>query len=105
MTDIDSDNERQRLAGLYSCMPDEQLQELSGDPSFFTEIARQTLLAEVTRQNLPAGRGEVTESTPPDSNVIEWLEARSSPSIPRPSRSNSRPGNPGFGRNRIFSGG
>ncbi len=75
MTDIDSDNDRQRLAGLYAGMADEQLQELSGDLSSLTEIARQTLSAEVARRNQTADRAKVITSRPyPESKEVEWVD-------------------------------
>jgi hypothetical protein len=83
MTDIDPESEQHRLAGLYARMLDEQLQELSGDPFSLTDIARQTLSAEIARRNLPSAGVEPTASTPEpesvsisgsDSNEIELLD-------------------------------
>ena len=114
MTDIDPESERHRLAGLYAGMLDEQLQELSVDPSSLTDIARQTLSAEIGRRNLPPTGVEATASAPEpesvsisgsDSNEIELLDLvvlRQFRDLPEAILAR---GIFGFGWNRIFSGG
>ena len=66
----DPDKERQRLMELYSCMADGELEGLAEDPTSLTEVARQTLGAELDRRGLSA----VSKDIPPATDAIELRE-------------------------------
>lgn len=72
MKPIDLEQERKRLAGAYSQMADEQLEELAADPDRLTDLARSVLKNEMGRRGLhvdmepiPAAAEEI-----PASNIV-----------------------------------
>jgi Putative prokaryotic signal transducing protein len=52
MTITDPEQERLRLAALYSGMTDDELQKIDEDPASLTELAQQTLRDEMNRRRL-----------------------------------------------------
>jgi hypothetical protein len=52
MTIPDPEQERQRLAALYSGMTDDELQKIDEDPASLTELAQQSLRGEMSKRGL-----------------------------------------------------
>ncbi len=64
MATIDAEQERQRLTEVYAAQSDEELEQVAAEASELTEIARETLRAELTKRGLYVGQLEqVEEST------------------------------------------
>ena len=70
METIDPEQERKRLAELYSGMLDGKLEELSEDLASLTEAARQALKIEMARRGLSI----VPKDSPPAADDIELRE-------------------------------
>jgi len=60
MTTIDPEQERQRLAEAYAGQTDGELENIAGNASDLTELARETLRAELARRGLYVGQLEPT---------------------------------------------
>lgn len=66
MTQIDPEQERARLADVYSHHTDEELEQIAGDASELTELAQEELRAELTKRGLYVGQLEPDSPTGAD---------------------------------------
>jgi hypothetical protein len=62
----DPQQERQRLAGLYAAMTPEELEKVADDPASLTDLALETLKAEMAHRGL-----RVAAEAPPAADVLE----------------------------------
>lgn len=53
MTKVDPDKERRRLSELFLSQPDEELERIASQADELTDIAREQLVAELSRRGLP----------------------------------------------------
>ena len=67
---LDPEQERQRLARLYSSMTPEEMEEIANDAPSLTEIAREALKAEIARRELAITVDEI----PVDVDEVEGRE-------------------------------
>jgi len=67
MTQIDPEQERTRLAKAYAAQTDEELESVASQGSELTEVARETLRAELSKRGLYVGQLEETSAGEPDS--------------------------------------
>jgi hypothetical protein len=70
MTTIDPEQEGRRLAEVYSSQSDGELERVAGQASELTDVARETLRAELTKRGLYVGQLE----EPADSNEPEFRD-------------------------------
>ena len=70
MTMIDPEEERRRLAEVYSSQSDGELERVAGQGSELTDLALEALRAELTKRGLYVGQLE----EPADSNATEFRE-------------------------------
>jgi hypothetical protein len=70
MTMIDPEQERRRLADVYSAQSDGELEQVAGQMSELTEVARETLREELARRSLYIG----SLAEPADSNAAEFRD-------------------------------
>ena len=74
MAQMDWEKERLRLTSSYSRMEDGELQQLAGDADSLTDIARETLEAELSRRGL--------QSLPPKAASGSVIETKKQPPAP-----------------------
>jgi hypothetical protein len=71
MTMIDPEQERRRLAEVYSSQSDGELEQVAGQVSELTDLAREALRAELTKRGLYVGQ---LEEPAPGSNQTEFRD-------------------------------
>jgi hypothetical protein len=72
MTMIDPAQERQRLADLYASQTDEELENVASQVHELTDVARETLRAELARRELYVG--QLDEDGPAEHNDTEFRD-------------------------------
>lgn len=75
MATIDPEQERQRLTEVYALQSDEELEQVAGQASELTDIARETLRAELTKRGLYVGQLEQLEE-PAEAEFRDLVEIR-----------------------------
>ena len=73
MARIDPEQERQRLTRLYAGQMDEELENVAAQSHELTDIARETLQAELTKRGLYAGQLD-GQSKPPEHDDAEFRD-------------------------------
>lgn len=73
------ETERERIAGVYSRMSDEELRRLASSGDEFTSIAREVLTAEITRRDLSTSISPASDESPSEPG---WAVAVSEDTIP-----------------------
>ena len=64
MTNLDPEQERQRLAAVYAAHSDAELEQVAAQMADLTEIARETLRAELTKRGLYVGHLDQPQDEP-----------------------------------------
>jgi hypothetical protein len=76
MKTIDPERERQRLAELYAGQTNEELENVAAQASELTEIARETLRAELSKRDLYAGQLDEIEQGHTDAEFRDLVTVR-----------------------------
>ncbi len=73
MARIDPEQERERLARLYAGQMDEELENVAAQSDELTEIARETLRAELMKRGLSSGQLD-DQRNPPEQDDAEYRD-------------------------------
>ncbi|HEV3041726.1 MAG TPA: hypothetical protein VHA33_28430 [Candidatus Angelobacter sp.] len=71
MANQDDEKERQRLAEVYSGMPDGELVNIAAESGSLTDVARRALNEEIDRRGNLESEGIEDESLPADADIVE----------------------------------
>ena len=87
MAQMDLERERQRLSALYASLQELELAEIAANPQLLTEVALQTLRAEMSRRGMePIPEASIRPTTnPSDSELLKPVMIRRYRDLPEAS--------------------